>query len=168
MFHRPVWMVHHHIASRANLLRMADRMHLDRIPQLLVPIAEHAPVSIGHRPDFSDRRHPAIASLVRPFARVSRAVPTLGSSSFITELYRAQSLHLARRTSEWGAMSQSAPNDELSRLEAQMKELLAESEVIQQRIAELKGQVHGVVDDSVLITSAEIVSDGHSNPSEQR
>jgi hypothetical protein len=59
-------------------------------------------------------------------------------------------------------MSQAAPNDELSRLEARRKELLAQSETIEQRIAELKGKVHGIVDDSVLITGAE-VSDSEPN-----
>ena len=64
-------------------------------------------------------------------------------------------------------MSQSAPNDELSRLEAQMKELMAESEVIQKRIAELKGKVHGVVDDTALIAGVEIIPPRAGKPGEQ-
>ena len=64
-------------------------------------------------------------------------------------------------------MSQSAPNDELSRLEAQMKELMAESEVIQKRIAELKGKVHGVVDDTALLSGAEIIGPGAVEPGDR-
>ena len=62
-------------------------------------------------------------------------------------------------------MSQAAPNDELSRLETRRKALLAESEAIEHRIAELKEKVHGVIDDSVLIASAEICeSEENKNP----
>ena len=67
-----------------------------------------------------------------------------------------------------GVMSQSAPNDELSRLEAQMKELIAESEVIQKRIAELKGKVHGVIDDTALIMGAEIIAPGAGEREDQK
>ena len=52
-------------------------------------------------------------------------------------------------------MSQSAANDELSVLDARRKELLAESEAIEQRIAQLKGKRRGVIDDSVLIAGGE-------------
>jgi hypothetical protein len=55
-------------------------------------------------------------------------------------------------------MSQSAPDDELARLETKMRELLAKSETIQQRITKLQDDAPGVVDDSVLIKGAEITA----------
>jgi hypothetical protein len=64
-------------------------------------------------------------------------------------------------------MPQSAEPDELSRLEAQMKALLAESDLIQRRIFALKNDVTGVVDDRVLIAEAEIVRQAGEQTSEQ-